>query len=231
MVSVIIVAAGNSSRMEGINKQLERIDGIPVFVMSALKFEHSEKVSEIIIAAPENDAAHYEKLAKSFGVSKLSAVVAGGETRFRSVMNALEAVSPEAEFIAVHDGARPLIDTEEIERVFADAEKYNAAIAAAPATDTVKSINSDGFIEETIPRGKLWYAQTPQVFRKKLYLSCVEKVGSRAESLTDDSSILELCGEHVHITEIKCSNLKITRPDDLAAAAAIYKNKRTVKMK
>lgn len=227
MISAIIVAAGSSTRMKGINKQLEKIGDIPVFVISALKFERSEKVSEIVIAAPESELSQYEKLARGFGISKLSAVVAGGDTRFKSVRNALEATDPKAEFIAIHDGARPLIDTEEIERVFADAEKYNAAIAAVPATDTVKSVSSDGYIEETIPRGKLYYAQTPQVFRKKLYLSCLEKVGSRADSATDDSSILEMCGEYVRITEIKCSNLKITRPDDLLAAAAIYK--RTVK--
>ena len=215
--------------MGGINKQLEKIDDTPVFVMSALKFERSEKVSEIIIAAPEDDISLYEELARSYGVTKLRAVAAGGDTRFGSVRNALDATSPEAEFIAIHDGARPLIDTEEIERVFADAEKYNAAIAAVPATDTVKIIGEGGFIEETIPRGKLYYAQTPQVFRKELYLSCLEKLGSRAEDVTDDSSILEMCGEYVRITEIKCSNLKITRPDDLIAASAIYTGKRTVK--
>ena len=230
MVSAIIVAAGSSARMEGVNKQLEKIDDTPVFVMSALKFERSEKVGEIVIAAPKDDVSRYEKLARSFGVSKLSSVVAGGDTRFKSVRNALDAVDPKTEFIAIHDGARPLINTEDIERVFADAEKYSAAIAAVPATDTVKSAGADGFIEKTIPRSKLYYAQTPQVFRKALYLSCIEKIGSRAENVTDDSSILEMCGEYVRITEIKCSNLKITRPDDLIAAAAIYTGKKAVNM-
>ncbi len=230
MVSVIIVAAGNSARMDGVNKQLEKIGDTPVFVMSALKFERSEKVGEIVIAAPEDDVPRYEKLAQNFGISKLTAVVAGGETRFKSVCSALEATSPKADFIAIHDGARPLIDTSEIERVFADAEKYNAAIAAIPATDTVKSVGANGFVEETIPRSKIYYAQTPQVFRRKLFLSCLEKAGAKAETSTDDSSILEMCGEYVRITEIKCSNIKITRPDDLVAAAAIHMNKRTVKM-
>ena len=216
--------------MNGVNKQLEKIGDTPVFVMSALKFERSEMVDEIIIAAPENDAARYEKLARNFGVTKLAAVVAGGETRAGSVRNALEHVSPKADYIAVHDGARPLIETEEIERVFADAEKYNAAIAAVPVTDTIKYAAGNGFIEETPQRGKLYCAQTPQVFRKKLYLSCLEKLGTRADTVTDDSSILEQCGEYVRITEINCCNMKITRPDDLVAAAAIHNNKKTVKM-
>ncbi len=230
MVSAIILAAGSSTRMDGVNKQLEKIADTPVFVMSALKFERSEKVGEIIITAPEEDVSRYEKFAQNFGVEKLSAVVAGGETRFRSVMNALEKVSPKADFIAIHDGARPLIGTEDIERVFADAEKYNAAIAATPVTDTIKVVGSNGFVEETVPRAKLYAAQTPQVFRKKLFLACVEKLGKTAENVTDDSSILEQCGEYVRITEISGSNLKITRPDDLVAAAAIHMNKRTVKM-
>ena len=227
MVSVIIVAAGASTRMEGINKQLEKLGDTPVFVMSALKYERSERVGEIIIAVPEGEESHYETLARSFGVTKLAAVTAGGETRFKSVKNALARVSENAEYIAIHDGARPLIETEEIERVIADAEKYNAAIAAAPVTDTIKKIVENGFVGETVPREKLYAAQTPQVFKKELYLSCIEKLGKSAESVTDDSSILELCGERVKITEIKCANPKITRPDDLVAASAIY-DKRTV---
>lgn len=228
MVSVIIVAAGSSTRMNGMNKQLEKIDGTPVFVMSALKFDRSEKVGEIIIAAPENDTANYEKLAREFGVSKLAAVVAGGKTRMQSVRNCLEAVSSEADHIAIHDGARPLIETDEIESVFEDAEKYGAAIAAVPAVDTIKEIGSGGLIERTPPRGKLYYAQTPQVFRKELYLSCLAKVDREmSENVTDDSSILEMCGEHVKITKISGCNMKITRPEDLIAAEAIYRSKQT----
>lgn len=230
MVSVIIVAAGSSSRMNGVNKQLEKIGDIPVFVMSALKFDSSDKVGEIIIAAPEDDVARYEKLARNFGVNKLAAVVAGGETRMQSVRKCLAEVSPEADYIAVHDGARPLIETEEIEKVFADAEKYKAAIAAAPAVDTIKTVGSNGFVENTPPRGKLFCAQTPQVFLKKLYLSCLEKADQTALlGITDDSSILEMCGEYVKITEIEGCNMKITHPEDLAAAEAVYQSKRTVR--
>lgn len=216
--------------MNGVNKQLEKIGDTPVFVMSALKFERSEKVDEIIIAAPADEVPRFEKLARNFGITKLSAVTAGGETRARSVRNALERVSPKADYIAIHDGARPLIETGEIERVFADAEKYNAAIAAIPATDTVKIAAGNGFVEKTPQRGKLYYAQTPQVFKRSLYMSCLEKLGARADTVTDDSSVLELCGEYVKITEINCCNIKITRPDDLAAAEAIYGNRKTVKM-
>lgn len=228
MVSVIIVAAGSSARMNGINKQLEKIGDMPVFVMSALKFEHSEKVCEIIIAAPPEETALYERLAREFGVSKLTAVAAGGRTRMLSVRNALSEVSAKADYIAIHDGARPLIKTSDIERVIADAEKYGAAIAASPAVDTIKTVK-DGFVEGTLPRGKLFCAQTPQVFRKELYAACLEKIGQAdSENVTDDSGILELCGERVKITEISDCNMKITRPDDLIAAKAIYDGKSAV---
>lgn len=229
MVSVIIAAAGSSTRMGGVNKQLEKIGDTPIFVMSALKFERVESVGEIIIAAPAEETSRYEKLARNYGVSKLAGVAAGGETRFLSIKNALELVSPKADYIAIHDGARPLIEPEDIERVIADAERYGAAIAAAPAVDTIKAVGTNGFVEQTIPRTGVYCAQTPQVFRKKLYLGWLEKLGRQAENVTDDSSIAELCGEYVKVTEITAPNFKITRPDDLVAAKAIYDNRRVVK--
>lgn len=229
MFSVIIAAAGSSSRMGGINKQLEKIGDIPVFVMSALKFDRLDSVDEIIIAAPADDVARYEKLARNYGVSKLAGVAAGGDTRFKSVRNALTLVSPKAEYIAVHDGARPLIEPDDIERVFADAVKYGSAIAAAPVVDTIKTAGANGFAESTIPRAGLYAAQTPQVFRKKLYMSWLEKLGLQAENATDDSSLAQMCGEYVKITEIVSPNFKITRPDDLIAANAVYDNRKVIK--
>lgn len=210
-----------SERMGGINKQLAVIGGVPVFVASALKFEECAAVDEIIIAAPENETDSYRSLAAGYGVSKLKAVIKGGGTRFLSVKNALEAVSAKAELIAIHDGARPLIKTSDIARVIADAERYGASIAAVPAADTVKFAEG-GLIEVTPPRKKLYYAQTPQVFDARLYRDCLESLGSGAENVTDDSEILERCGISVHITEITGCNLKITRPDDIAAANAVY---------
>lgn len=223
MFSVIILAAGASLRMGGVNKQLSEIGGAPVFIMSALKFDKSEKTAEIIIAAPEEYCEKYRELAEKFGVRKLKCVVCGGKTRFESVKNALSAVDKSCDFIAVHDGARPLIDTADIERVFADAERFGAAIAACKAVDTVKIVDENGFIVKTPPRENLWYAQTPQAFRRDLFEKCAEKIGEK--EVTDDASVLEICGERVKITEITSCNMKITRPDDLAAARAVFKSR------
>lgn len=223
MFSVIILAAGASLRMSGVNKQLSEIGGVPVFIMSALKFDRCEKTVEIIIAAPEEFCEKYRELAVRFGVKKLKCVVCGGKTRFESVKNSLSAVSKTCGFIAVHDGARPLIDTADIERVFADAEKFGAAIAACRAVDTVKVVDESGFIVKTPPREKLFYAQTPQAFRRDLFEKCAEKLGEN--EVTDDASVLEICGERVKITEISACNMKITRPDDLAAARAVFESR------
>ena len=164
MVSAIILAAGSSSRMNGINKQLSAVGDIPVVAMSMQRFERCERVGEIILAAPEAECARYRSLAEKYGITKLKAVVSGGETRFLSVKSALRYVSDGAEYLAIHDGARPLIETREIGRVIADAERYGAAIAGIRAVDTVKSVGADGFVESTPPRASLFYAQTPQVF-------------------------------------------------------------------
>lgn len=227
MFSAIILAAGSASRMEGINKQLAEIDAVPVFVMSALKFNASDMVNEIIIAAPEKDVPLFTELAKAHGVTKLKCVASGGATRALSVKNALDFVSDRCEYIAIHDGARPLIPTEDIERVLRDAITHKAAIAAARATDTVK-LSRVGFVADTPDRSALYYAQTPQAFSKKLYLDCVRKLGNEANDLTDDSALIERCGGRVKLTEVTSCNMKITRPDDLIVAQSTYHYRKTV---
>lgn len=222
MVCAIILAGGSSSRMNGINKQLADLCGIPVVVRSALAFQSSDKVSEIILAVPDGEEEKYRALCLSHGVTKLKAAVCGGSTRFLSVRNCLRRVSEECTHIAVHDGARPLIKTADIDRVLSDAYKYDASIAAAPVTDTIKQC-SGAEVSCTPDRSTLYSAQTPQAFSRELYLSCAEKLGAAAETLTDDSALLELCGIPVHITPVTACNMKITRPEDLAIAQAVLR--------
>lgn len=208
--------------MNGINKQLALLDGIPVVIRSALAFEKSAQVAELILAVPAGEEEHYSSLCSQYGITKLKAAVHGGATRFLSVKNALAQVSADCTHLAIHDGARPLISTEDVDRVLCDAVKYSAAIAAAPVTDTIKQTDG-GVITSTPDRSTLYAAQTPQAFLKTLYLSCVEKLGSRAADLTDDSALLELCGEPVHITPVTACNMKVTRTQDLAIAEAVLR--------
>ncbi len=220
--SAIILAGGSASRMNGINKQLALLNGIPVVIHSALAFEKCPLVSEIILAVPGGEEEKYLSLCREYSVTKLKAVAPGGATRFLSVKNALARVSGECEFISIHDGARPLITPEDIGRVLCGAAEYGGSIAAAPVADTIKQCRG-GMIETTPDRSSLFAAQTPQAFRKSLFLSCMEKLGSRAENLTDDSALLELCGEPVRITPVTSCNMKITRPQDLAIAQAVLR--------
>ncbi len=224
MFSAMILAGGSASRMNGINKQLALLGGIPVVIRSALAFQNSRLVSEIILAVPQGEEQNYRNLCREYSITKLKAVTAGGATRFLSVKNALEQVSDNCGYIAIHDGARPLISTTDIDRVLNDAMESGGAIAAAPVTDTIKQCRV-GIIEATADRSELFAAQTPQAFRKELYTSCMEKLGKRAETLTDDSALLELCGEPVHITPVTACNMKITRPQDLAIAEAVFAKK------
>lgn len=218
--SAVILAAGSASRMNGINKQLALLDDIPVIVRSALAFERSRMVEEIIVAAPPGEEQYYFSLLQNHLVTKLKTVVSGGASRAASVMNAL--VECSCGHIAIHDGARPLISTEDIDRVLCDAAEYGAAIAAAPVNDTIK-VCSGGNVGSTPDRSTLYAAQTPQAFRRELYISCVTRLGSRADSVTDDSMVLELCGEKVHVTPVTACNLKITRPEDLLIAQAVLR--------
>lgn len=220
MFSAIILAGGSASRMNGINKQLALLEGVPVVIRSALAFERSAMVREIVLVVPAGEEQDYNALAKEYFVTKLKTVVSGGAARALSVRNALGECS--CEYIAIHDGARPLISTKDVNRVLRDAVQYGAAIAAAPVTDTIKRC-SGGYVESTPDRSMLFAAQTPQAFRRELYVSCVEQLGSRADDLTDDSALLEACGEEVRITPVTECNMKITRPQDLEIAAAVLR--------
>lgn len=217
-VSGIIVAAGSSSRMGGINKQLELIDGIPVVVKSALALNNCPSINEIIIATRPEDIDIISNLCKDFGVSKLSNVVAGGDTRMESVRNAISAVSEHSQYIAIHDGARPLVTSEDIERVISDAKKHNAAALGVPVKDTIKQVGKKGFIEDTPPRQSLFIAQTPQVFKLSLYL---DAMGNATKDITDDCQLIENMGESVFITRGNYSNIKLTTPEDFQIGKAL----------
>lgn len=217
-VSGIIVAAGSSNRMGGINKQLELIDGIPVVVKSALALDSCASINEIIIATRPEDIDLIANLCEDFGVGKLSSVVAGGDTRMESVRNAISAINENSKYIAIHDGARPLVESHDIERVIADAKKHNAAALGVPVKDTIKQVDKKGFIEDTPPRQSLFSAQTPQVFKLSLYLDAMEYA---TKDITDDCQLIENMGETVFITKGSYSNIKLTTPEDFQIGKAL----------
>lgn len=217
-VCAVILAAGSSARMCGINKQFIALKGIPVIVKSALAFEKTALISEIIIAAKESDIDEITRLCRRYGITKLKAVVSGGNERFDSVKNALPCVSDGCDYIAVHDGARPLVTSEKIGEIIEKAVESGAAIPAVMARDTAKITDGSGTIVSTPPRKNVFLAQTPQIFEKKLYLAAIQALDGDFSGITDDSMIVERFGHPVHIVEGDYSNIKITAREDIAVA-------------
>lgn len=217
--TAIILAAGASSRMKGTDKQLLTIGGVPVIVRSALNFQECSEVSEIIIAAREDNCAEIEELCRSNGVTKLIKVCAGGSTRAESASIAFS-YAGNTDITAIHDGARPFADSQLITKVLNDAYEYKAAIAAVPVKDTIKAAGG-GFIEATPDRRGLYSAQTPQAFHTTLYREMLNTGGD----FTDDSQLAERLGIKVKITEGSYDNIKITTPEDIAQGEIIARKK------
>jgi 2-C-methyl-D-erythritol 4-phosphate cytidylyltransferase/2-C-methyl-D-erythritol 2,4-cyclodiphosphate synthase len=215
--AAIIAAGGKSRRMSGEDKLLADLGGVPVMIRAVSAFERAESVSEIIIAAAPESAGRIRDLCEKHGVSKLKAVVNGGESRRESVLNAVNEVSPDIEIIAVHDGARPFITPEDINKLIASAKEKGAVIPAVRVKDTIKTV-SGGRIISTPDRDGLYAAQTPQVFRLADYLEAARK--TEGVPVTDDALMLEEAGFPVFITEGDYNNIKITTPEDLTAVRA-----------
>lgn len=221
-ITAVIAAAGASSRMKGINKQLYMLCGKPVVAHTVEAFEKASCITEIIIVTKKENIEEYKEICSRYGYKKVTAVTAGGRERTDSVRCGInEAHNPD--YIAVHDGARACITPEEIELLCLQGIKYGAAVPGCLVTDTVKRI-SDGKICENVDRENLVTVQTPQVFRadilKKAYMQ------NDNISATDDSSLVVRCGYDVHVVTIGEDNIKITRREDLKRAEHIIKNRR-----
>lgn len=217
-ISAVIVAAGASSRM-GCEKSklLLNILGKTVIRLSLEALNHSEVISEIILVVREQDKKVMETEAS--GIEKVSAVIAGGETRQASVYNGVMAAA--GDYIAVHDGARPLVTEQEIADVCRDALLYGAATLACVPKDTVKTAGEDGFAERTPPRDSLRLIATPQVFEKGMYLRALHQAGGA--EFTDDCQLIENSGGRVYLTPGEYTNIKITTPEDIGVAQEILK--------
>ncbi len=219
-VTAVIVAAGNSTRMGGVNKQFLRIDGVPVLIRTLCTFSESPWIDEIIVAAREADIPEMFSLVKSYDLPKVTDIVKGGETRQESVFAAIRRCSPFSEFFAIHDGARPLVTEEVIAETVQKAFAKNAAATGVRVKDTIKVVKADGEITETPDRSTLWAVHTPQVFARRLYLNAADTVPGSA-AFTDDCKLMEAAGIPVFMVEGSYENIKITTPEDIALAEGI----------
>lgn len=217
--SAIVVAAGSSSRMQGVNKLFEELDGIPVLAHTLMAVNACEFVDEIIVATRADDVGRVAALMSSYGIRKISRIIPGGASRGESVTLALRECSRDAELVAVHDGARPLITPELFERAIRCAMRTRACVVAVPVKDTIKQVTPEGIVAQTLPRETLYAVQTPQVFETVLLKAAYEKAAEDNLSYTDDASVVEALGKHVYICEGDYMNIKITEPSDLVTAA------------
>ncbi len=231
--SAVILAAGKGERMktDGVTKQLLEIEDIPVVVHTLLAFQKSRYIDEIVVVGAESELMLYKEFKRTYKISKLKMAVGGGSCRAVSAKHGFLSVSKDCEFLAIHDAARCLITTEDINRIMKETHRTGAAIAAKKATDTIKRADSQGFITETVDRSALWLAQTPQAFKKSVYEVALAKAGDLDSTVTDDAMLVSSAGFRVKIVECHHENIKITTPEDLPIATMILEKRRKQKEK
>lgn len=222
--SAVIVAAGSARRMEGIDKILTPLGELPVLVHTLYAFQDCDCFDEIVVVTREDLIPEVSRLCKLYNLDKVRKVIVGGAERTHSVRNGLREVRPDAQLIAIHDGARPLVTQSILEKTVLRASTAGAAAPVIPITDTVKQVDKD-IITGTIDRSGLAAIQTPQVFEAGLIKAAVEKAIADGEVLTDDCACVERLGMKVATTEGSKENIKITTPFDLLLGSAILESR------
>lgn len=218
---VIIVAAGRASRMEGVDKQAFPLGGVPVLLRTLQAFEGLPQVCQMVVVARRALWPMLEDYRAAHPQTRITAITEGGESRQQSVLRGLEQLSPQLDYLAIHDGARPFAGEQLLSRCFQDARQYGAAAAAVPVKDTIKEAGPQGFIRATPDRASLYQVQTPQIFRMDLYRRAVEQALREGREYTDDCQLVERLGVQVYLSQGDYSNIKITTPQDLAVAQAL----------
>jgi 2-C-methyl-D-erythritol 4-phosphate cytidylyltransferase len=222
--TVVLAAAGRSSRFGDIlqKKVFATLAGKPLWMHSAEVFSKRSDVGQIILVIAQEDRELFNEKFAGHAAMLGVQTVTGGAERADSVRNALEAVSAESRWIAVHDAARPCLPTSSVDSVFDAVRKTKAAILALPCNATVKRVDTKHQIVETVPRDGLWLAQTPQCFEVQLLKQCYSQ-HSNPSSATDEASLVEQCGHRVTVVEGSPLNIKVTTKGDLKFAELALK--------
>ena len=215
--SAIIVAAGSARRMGGIDKIMADLNGKPVLWHSLNAFQQNPLIQEIIVVTREDLISELSVKCEKWGFFKVKTVVLGGADRVESVTIGTEQASKKAKYLAIHDGARPLVSqniiTETVEKAF----KFGAAAPAIPVKDTIK-VTDRGFVSSTPERSNLMAVQTPQIFDADLLRAALKNAKDKNLAVTDDCSCVEAMGMRVYLTSGEERNVKITTPMDMDIA-------------
>ncbi len=218
--SVIVPAAGSARRMEGLDKILLELGGMPILARTLKALNQSSLVHEIIIVTREDLMVDLGKLCKNYDIDKATKIMVGGSERSDSVLAGVREVREDANIIAIHDGARPFLTESLLETVLKEGGRTGAAAPAVPVTDTIKRVRG-GLVKKTLRREELWAVQTPQVFEANLIKTALEQAVSEGVPMTDDCLAVERLGMKVTLTKGSYQNIKITTPLDLRLAEAI----------
>ena len=203
------------------------MDGTPLLAHTLRPFEACSGVGEVVILAPPGNGVRLaEDLVRRFGFKKVSRVVRGGAERQDSVYAGLKALGPDVDLVLIHDGARPFITPDLIERIVKETRVLKAVVAALPVRDTIKEIGEDGRVLKTLNRERLWEIQTPQGFHYPLLLKAYDKAFQDRYYGTDDAALVERLGIGVKVVLGSRFNLKITTPEDLVLGEALLKLRR-----
>ena len=214
----VIVAAGNASRMGGIDKVMAPLGGEPMIVRSVRTFQECDAVREIVIVTRQDLLVPIMDLCHGF--DKVKIVITGGASRPESVKKGLRALSDKVKLAAIHDGARPLVTWQVIDRTVRAAASYGAAAPAVPVKDTIKVVKG-GIVAETPDRSQLQAVQTPQIFDIDLLRTALKKAADDGAQITDDCSAVERLGMSVRMVEGDERNIKVTTPMDLTIAEVL----------
>jgi 2-C-methyl-D-erythritol 4-phosphate cytidylyltransferase len=225
MVSAIIVAAGRGTRMgPGVDKLFLEVNGRPVIAHTWRRFDESVCIDEVVLVVRNGMQSAFEELGAQQSFKKPFRLIVGGAERQDSVWNGLEALSAQAEVVAIQDGARPCTHSAVIEATVKAARETGAAVAAQAVTDTIKESGDGKWIERTVDRSRLWAVQTPQAFHVDVIRRALAEVRSRRVSVTDDTAACEMIGQKVELVVTSYPNPKVTRSEDLLVIAALLRD-------
>lgn len=228
----VITAAGKGRRMGGdLPKPFLPLLRRPVLAHTLALFEKIKLVDEIIVVLPFRQIKTCREMIKRYRFKKVVKVVPGGNHRQDSVFEGLRAIDPPCDVVSIHDGVRPLVLEQNIEKSIRTAYRLGASVVAVPVTDTIKVATDDGFVEKTPDRTTLWAAATPQSFRYDVIMKAYEKAYAEDFYGTDDAMLVERTGRQVLLVEGCSENIKITRPEDLVTAGAILRHRKKVSAK
>lgn len=217
----IVLAAGQGKRMKSnIQKQYLLIKDKPVLYYTLNAFEISPLISEIILVTGKDEIEYCQKeIIEKYGFQKVHKITVGGKERYHSVYNGIQAIE-DADYVFIHDGARPFVDEEIIKRACEAVERYQACVVGMPVKDTIKIVDEKCFASETPDRRKVWQVQTPQVFEYQLIKNAYDRLmETEPEGITDDAMVVETMTRHqVKLVEGSYRNIKITTPEDLDIA-------------